>query len=347
MQTDDLDFDLPPELIAQTPAAERGASRLLHYHRADRSMAHRHFTDLPGLLKAGDLLVFNDAWVIPARFMLRKPTGGAVEGLFISQTEPRVWLVLLKNLGTVKPDMTLHFANAPDIAARVSQKLEEGQYRIEVASDEPAMRLLERLGRMPLPPYIRREKERDDRDPLDRERYQTVYAKQPGSIAAPTAGLHFTESILKGLMERGIERISVTLHVGLGTFKPVTANRLDDHVMHTEDYSIAPETAAALTRAKRDSRRIIAVGTTSARVLESQPAGNTIEPVSGQTSIFIRPPYSWKHVGALITNFHLPRSTLVALVAGMTGLDEQRRVYREAIEQRYRFFSYGDGMLIE
>jgi S-adenosylmethionine:tRNA ribosyltransferase-isomerase len=199
---------------------------------------------------------------------------------------------------------------------------------------------------MPLPPYIRRDKEADERDAADRERYQTVYARAPGAVAAPTAGLHFTPEVLAKLDGRGIERAFVTLHVGLGTFKPVTADELSEHVMHREAYTIPPETFEALNRAKRDQRRIVAVGTTTARVLESQPPGPAFEPKTAETGIFIYPPYDWKHVGALLTNFHLPRSTLIALVAGMVGLDEQRRIYRTAIEQRYRFFSYGDAMLV-
>jgi S-adenosylmethionine:tRNA ribosyltransferase-isomerase len=345
MKTDDLDFDLPADLIAQVPAAERRASRLLHYQRADRTLEHRTFSDLPELLRAGDLLVFNDARVVPARFTLQKNTGGRVEGLFLGEVEPRLWHVMLRNAGSAAAPM--RFADAPGTAARIVAKEADGSYRIAVETGEPAIVLLSRVGRMPLPPYIKRDKDHDARDDFDRQRYQTVYAKVPGAVAAPTAGLHFDEEILRRLDQLGIQRTFVTLHVGLGTFKPVESDSLAGHAMHSEAYSISSETAEALNRAKREGRRIVAVGTTSARVLESQPVEASFEPRTGSTSIFIYPPYKWKHADALITNFHLPKSTLIALVAAMVGLDEQRRMYRTAIEQRYRFFSYGDAMLIE
>jgi S-adenosylmethionine:tRNA ribosyltransferase-isomerase len=346
MRTDDLDFELPPELIAQSPAIDRAASRLLHYVRGDGSITHRTFSDLPHLLRSGDLLVFNDAQVVPARFALRKASGGRVEGLFLTEPSPGRWRVMLKNLGGGSGTM-LTFEHAPGVSAEVTVTIGAGEYELAVMTPEPALVLLSRVGRMPLPPYIRRDRDADERDAADRERYQTVYARTPGAVAAPTAGLHFTPKILAELEARGIGRAFVTLHVGLGTFKPVTANELSAHVMHHEAYTISPETADALNRAKRGQRRIVAVGTTSARVLESQPAGESFKPKSDETGIFIYPPYEWKHVGALLTNFHLPRSTLIALVAAMTGLGEQRRLYRAAIEQRYRFFSYGDAMLIE
>jgi S-adenosylmethionine:tRNA ribosyltransferase-isomerase len=345
MRTDDLDFHLPPELIAQAPAAERAESRLLHYRRDDRSIMHRRFAELPTLLRRGDLLVFNDAQVIPARFMLRKETGGLVEGLFLGQPRETRWHVLLRNLGRGGGPLT--FVGDETRTANVVRVGEGGEYEIEVDGDEPALAVLQRIGRMPLPPYIKREKGSDARDVADRERYQTVYARTPGAVAAPTAGLHFTDALMRQLEMAGVERAFVTLHVGIGTFRPVTADTLEAHDMHSEAYTISPESAAAINRAKSGGRRVIAVGTTSARVLESQPAGEPIAPRTAETAIFIYPPYEWRHVDALITNFHLPRSTLIALVAAMIGLDEQRRLYRLAIEQRYRFFSYGDGMLIE
>jgi len=345
MRTDDLDFNLPPELIAQEPAPRRSDSRLLHYRRDDRSVAHRTFSDLPALLRPGDLLVFNDARVIPARFTLRKSTGGRVEGLFLDEPRPGRWRVLLKNLG--RSTGTLAFADAPHIKATVARGGEAGEYDIDVNSEEPATVLLDRIGRMPLPPYIKRDKDHDPRDEIDRDRYQTVFARQGGAVAAPTAALHFSKELIEALQSRGVERTFVTLHVGLGTFQPVTAERLEEHRMHVESYTIDATAAAALDPAKRDGRRIIAVGTTSARVLESQSEAALFQPKSGQTAIFIFPPYRWKHVDALITNFHLPRSTLIALVAALVGLEEQRRLYAIAIEHRYRFFSYGDAMLIE
>ncbi len=344
MQTSDLDFDLPPELIAQTPADRREASRLLVYRRSVRSIEHRRFSDLPQLLEAGNVLVLNNTRVLPARFWLRKPTGGRIEGLFLDQIAPGRWRVMLRGVGKAKP--VLHLANAPEITAQVVEVLDGGEYEIAVSTAEPAAELLSRLGQMPLPPYIKRQREHDERDPLDRERYQTVYAERPGSVAAPTAGLHFTPQLFDELDRRGVQRVMVTLDVGLGTFKPVTADTLEAHVMHAERYTISPAAAEALNAAKAERRRIIAVGTTSARVLESQPADAPFAPKQDITQIFIRPGYTWKHVDALITNFHLPRSTLIALVAAMVGLDEQRRIYAEAIAQRYRFFSYGDAMIV-
>jgi S-adenosylmethionine:tRNA ribosyltransferase-isomerase len=308
---------------------------------------HRKFDELPSLLRAGDLLVFNDARVIPARFTLKKQTGGLVEGLFLSQRATGQWNVLLKNLGPVTSGTELRFTDAPEVSVRIIERGSEGQHLIQVSSDEPAIELLHRIGRMPLPPYIKRAKEHDDRDDLDRDRYQTVFSKAEGSIAAPTAGLHFTPELLQALDRAGVQRTPITLDVGLGTFKPVSADRLEDHSMHVEHYRISRDAAEALNAAKSQKRRIIAVGTTSARVLESQPEDRAFEERSDETGILISPPHRWKHVDALVTNFHLPRSTLVALVAALIGLDEQRRAYREAIEQRYRFFSYGDAMLIE
>ena len=345
MRTDDLDFHLPAELIAQAPAAERAASRLLHYRRADRSIAHRRFAELPALLRRGDLLVFNDARVVPARFTLQKETGGRVEALFLGEDRPGEWRVLLKNAG--RGDAAMRLADAPEVGVRAIERLEAGEFRLAVASGEPALVLLSRVGRMPLPPYIKRERDRDARDEADRERYQTVYARVPGAVAAPTAGLHFTDDLMRELDARGVERTFVTLHVGLGTFRPVSVATLDAHAMHAEAYTIAADAAAALNRAKAAGRRIIAVGTTSARVLESQPADAAFVERTAETSIFIYPPYAWRHVGAMITNFHLPRSTLIAMIAAMVGLEEQRRTYATAIGERYRFFSYGDAMFVE
>jgi len=344
MRTLELDFHLPAELIAQEPLGDRAASRLLHYRRADRSIAHRFFREIPSLLRTGDLLVFNDTKVLPARLILRKESGGLVEGLFLHESAPGLWRVMLKNVGRAA---ALHFVAAPQVRLQVLENHGGGEYSVKV---EPAQRVdefLVQVGRMPLPPYIRRGKESDPRDEADREHYQTVYARQAGAVAAPTAGLHFTPGLLHELEERGVNKTFVTLHVGMGTFKPVTSQTLEGHEMHEERYSISPEAAAALNRAKLQGRRIVAVGTTEARALESQTAGKSFEPGSSQTRIFIYPPYQWKHVGAMITNFHLPRSTLIAMVEALVGLEEQRRIYREAIEQRYRFFSYGDAMLVE
>ncbi len=343
MRSDDLDFLLPPELIAQSPAASRSASRLLHYQRDTKTITHRIFSDLPDLLRADDTLVFNDARVIPARFTLRKNTGGRVEGLFLNELEIGRWRVLLRDAAGARQ---FRFADDPAIEVTVLQSLEEGMFEIHVSATDPAQAILARLGRMPLPPYIKREKDRDARDDADRQSYQTVYAKNAGSVAAPTAGLHFTEAVLRQLDQRGIDRVSVTLHVGMGTFKPVSAQTLEAHAMHSERYEIDAAAAEKLNRAEAVRRRIVAVGTTAARVLESFPS-RPWEATSAETAIFIYPPYRPHRVGALLTNFHLPRSTLIALVAAFVGLEEQRRIYQIAIENRYRFFSYGDAMLID
>jgi S-adenosylmethionine:tRNA ribosyltransferase-isomerase len=349
MRVDDLDFHLPSNLIAQAPTAERPAARLLHYRRDDRSITHRQFSDIVDLLRPGDLLVMNNTRVLPARFMLIKSTGGRVEGLFVREQAIGQWEALLRNASPVTG--TSHYElvadDAPPLAVTIESSLGSGQFVLNVATDQPATAVLSRYGRMPLPPYIRREKQRDERDEADRNRYQTVYAASGTSVAAPTAGLHFDDALLGRLKARGVLQTFVTLEVGMGTFKPVEVNELADHKMHVERYTIPLEAAAAVNAAKAEGRRVIAVGTTSARVLESQSASAPIEPWSGETGIFIYPPYSWRFVDALITNFHLPRSTLIALVAAFVGLDEQRRMYAEAIAQRYRFFSYGDSSFLE
>jgi S-adenosylmethionine:tRNA ribosyltransferase-isomerase len=344
MRADDLDFFLPPELIAQSPPEQRGLSRLLHYQKSDRSISHRMFPDLPCLLRPDDLLVFNDAKVIPARFTLRKITGGRVEGLFLHEIGVGRWRVMLRDAAGATQ---LHFADEPAMGVKVISVVGDGEYEIDITSAESASSILARLGRMPLPPYIKRGKDRDVRDEADKQSYQTVYASAAGSVAAPTAGLHFTQSLLNQLDETGIERCTVTLHVGLGTFKPISTDTLEAHRMHTERFEISATAAEKINRAQATNRRIVAIGTTSARVLESLPADVPVQSAIGETAIFIYPPYRWKRVGPLVTNFHLPRSTLIALVAARVGLDEQRRIYQSAIENRYRFFSYGDAMFID
>ncbi len=344
MLTDDLDFELPPDLIAQAPAPDRSGARLLHYRRADGAIAHRHITDLPAILRAGDLLVFNDSRVLPARFALRKASGGLVEGLFLTEIAPGQWRVLLRNLGN-PTDRPMRFEGI-EVTAHITASFGAGEHELAVDAGMSAHDLLEIIGRMPLPPYIKRSRFADPRDEVDRQRYQTVYAVKAGSVAAPTAGLHFDEQLLTQLIAAGIERTFVTLDVGMGTFKTVSAGDLKDHDMHAERYSISPTAAEAINHARAAGRRIIAVGTTACRVLESQPEG-TIKPHAGETRVFIYPPYRWKHVDGLLTNFHLPRSTLIALVAAMVGLQTQRSLYAVAIDERYRFFSYGDAMLLE
>lgn len=347
MKTDDLDFVLPPELIAQHPPAVRSASRLLHYVRATGRLDHRRFSDLPSLLRAGDVLVFNNARVLPARFALRKDTGGRLEGLFLHELSPGTWRVLLRDAGKLPLQTSIAFAEDAALRLTLLNRNDGGEYDVAVSSEAPAHDVLGRVGRMPLPPYIRRDRTADAADDADRERYQTVYAQAPGSVAAPTAGLHFDDAVLRSLDAMGITRVMVTLHVGMGTFKPVMADELSQHAMHTERWEIDTTTAEMLNETSRQQRRIVAVGTTSARVLESHARATPWQAGTGETSIFIYPPYTWNYVGALLTNFHLPRSTLVGLVAGFVGLDEQRRIYAEAIANSYRFFSYGDAMFLE
>ena len=322
----------------------RSDSRLLHFCRADRTIAHRQFTDLPSLLHPGDLLVLNDARVIPARFDLLKPTGGKVEGLFLEEHAPGQWDVLLRDLGKAAIGTELTFAADPSVKLQLNASQGEGAWQVRVTRlQTDAMAFLDRVGRMPLPPYIRRNRsDAPDLADLDRDRYQTVYAAQPGSVAAPTAGLHFTPEVVDACRRAGV---AITLHVGLGTFKPITSDDLDNHQMHFERYDISPAAADTLNAAKSAGRRIVAVGTTAARVLESQ--GNEFFPRQDRTNLFIRPPYQWKHAGALLTNFHLPRSTLIALVAAFVGLENQREIYQQAIAHRYRFFSYGDTSFLE
>jgi S-adenosylmethionine:tRNA ribosyltransferase-isomerase len=340
MRTDDLDFLLPPELIAQEPAGRRSAARLMTWTGGE--VGHRHVSDLPALLRAGDLLVLNDTRVRPARFACRKPTGGVVEGLWLADLGPGEWRVLLKNPGPVRPEVGFEVVGDPAAKLFVLGKLEQG-YRVRVEADGE---VLASAGRMPLPPYIKRGKTADARDDVDRERYQTVFGQgAAASVAAPTAGLHFDDELLQQLDDAGVRRTTITLEVGAGTFAPVTADDLDDHAMHTEQWHLPPAAAEAINGTKRDGRRIVCVGTTSCRTLESQPPGE-VRPGSGETSLLIQPPYEPKHVDVLLTNFHLPRSTLIALVDGLIGTPTRRRLYDEAISEKYRFFSYGDAMLL-
>ena len=344
MRTDELDFHLPSDLIAQEPAPERSLARMLRYDRATRNISHNRVSDLPDLLRPGDLLVFNDTRVLPARIALRKPTGGLVQGLYLDGEGTR-WRLLLKNLGPIDPAAPLTFDAEPDATLRVLAKRGDDGYDAECS--HAATDLLPRVGRMPLPPYIKRGRTNDLRDAEDRERYQTVLASNAArSVAVPTAALHFDYALLQRLADNGVATTTLTLTVGLGTFKPVVADDLDDHPMHRERWWIPPAAADAVNAAKADGRRVIAIGTTVCRTLEAQPHGGLM-PGEGETDLLIRPPYRFHHVDALLTNFHLPRSTLIALVDALIGTEERRRAYAEAITNRYRFFSYGDCMLVE
>jgi len=356
LETSDFDYPLDPDLIAQEPAARRDESRLMVLcRRTGRTTLHR-FAELPSLLREDDLLVVNDTRVIPARFFCRRASGGAIEGLFLRERTtadpPPGWLCLLRGAGRCRIGERLELVGGESVELELVEKHRQGQWLLRPAPPAAAAELLAKAGRTPLPPYIRRQPEHHDE--ADRDRYQTIYAVADGAVAAPTAGLHFTPEVLSGLSARGIETKAVTLHVGLGTFAPVKVQELADHPMHSEWYEMPPATAEAVNAARRDRRRVVAVGTTSVRVLETMatPDGR-VRPGSGWTDIFIHPPAEFRAVDALITNFHLPRSTLLMLVAafcspgGTDGIETIRAAYARAADERFRFFSYGDAMLIE
>ena len=352
LKTSDFDYPLDPDLIAQAPAERRDASRLMVLHRCGGSVRHHVFTELPDLLCEGDVLVINDTRVIPARFFCRRRTGGKVEGLFCRETQTGCWEVLLKKAGRCKIGEKLQLERADGVDLVLREDMGNGRWNLAVSPPAPAEDILGQVGATPLPPYIRRMDR--EQDAADRERYQTIYADRPGAVAAPTAGLHFTEELFDGLARRGVETIRVTLHVGLGTFSPVKAERVADHGMHGECYDLSAEAADKLNTARGQGRRIIAVGTTSVRVLETAVTdAGTFEPTCGWTDIFLYPPADFRAVDALITNFHLPRSTLLMLVAAFCspgkadGLRIILDAYAQACRLRYRFYSYGDAMLIE
>jgi len=361
-----LDYDLPPELIAQQPIERRDRARLLVVDRATQSFADATVADLPRFLKPNDLLVLNNTRVIPARFTARRATGAVIPGLFLSESSPRQWLVMLERSRRLRIGESLQLTDPHGLTTatlRLTESIGEGRWRGSVDTDLTAAELLDRIGHAPLPPYIHRDTEPSNIETHDRERYQTVYASVLGAVAAPTAGLHFTPELLDRLRAAGIETAYLTLHVGLGTFKPISANDLSQHVMHEEHYHLSHETAEAVLSCRERGGRIVAVGTTTVRVLESTSGGChgqaqlarandatgrdiTLRPGYGSTNIFIYPPYQFRAVDALMTNFHLPRSTLLALVMACAGIELTRQAYAHAIERRYRFYSYGDAMLI-
>jgi S-adenosylmethionine:tRNA ribosyltransferase-isomerase len=348
MQTSDFDYDLPPELIAQEPAVQRDASRLLVVQRATGTFEHRQFSDLPGLLRTGDLLVLNDTRVMPARIFGRKPTGGKIELLLLEERAPNEWEALLRTGSSrPQPGTVLTLADGSAQATLLTMG-EQGRVTIRITSALSVPELLERYGLPPLPPYIQRSAVSSQQSAKDRERYQTVFARTLGAVAAPTAGLHFTPELFQTLETRDIHRAFVTLHVGLGTFRPVTAERAEDHHMEAERYGVPPETAACIETTRRAGGRIIGVGSTSVRTLETVAAEHDgrIVAAEGRTRLFILPPYRFHAVDALITNFHLPRSTLLMMISAFAGRELIQCAYAEAIRERYRFYSYGDAMLI-
>ncbi len=352
MKTEDLHYTLPEELIAQHPALDRTGSRLLVLDRHRSDLADRQFTDLVDYLHAGDLLVLNNTRVLPARFFARRVSGARLEGLFIAATSPDNWEVMLKNARKLKPGETFLIQppdGAPEREAVFLHPQDNGHYRVRVPGCTDPVKTLAQVGYAPLPPYIKRSADtRQARQ--DRERYQTVFAETNGAVAAPTAGLHFSTALLTDLRNQGIETATVTLHVGIGTFKPVTVANLEDHAIHAEEIRIDETCVEAVNAAKRAKQRIIAVGTTSTRALESaavQVNGEwQLQTASGPTRLFITPGYEFKIIDALITNFHLPQSTLIALVGALAGLDRIKAAYEHAVQERYRFYSYGDAMLI-
>ncbi|MCP5521491.1 MAG: tRNA preQ1(34) S-adenosylmethionine ribosyltransferase-isomerase QueA [Verrucomicrobiales bacterium] len=354
MRIEDFDYELPPERIAQHPAEHRDASRLLVLQRQDGQVVHRRFADFADYPGPGDVLVLNNSRVIAARLRGRKlPEGGQVEILLSEPVGRNDWWVMLRPGKRVRPGTCLEFQRGgAAITATVREKNREGHCRLEFAGPADVLDRLDELGEVPLPPYIERTAAPSDRD---RERYQTVFAQPPGSVAAPTAGLHFTTEFLDRLRVRGVEVRFVTLHVGLGTFAPVKAERVEDHVMHEEYGELPAETATCIGAAKAAGRRVFAVGTTSLRVLESAAraqAGRPLEAWSGHTRLFVHPPAGFAVVDALLTNFHLPRSTLLLLVSAFaapgrtSGRQRVLAAYAEAVREGYRFFSYGDAMLI-
>ena len=372
LEISDFDYDLPPDRIAQEPARPRDASRLLVLDRQSGAVTHHRFRELPDLLAPGDLVVLNDTRVLPAAFTACRASGARIEGCFLRTLEGGLWEVLLAGRGRLRRGEALALIVRPgfappragyagakpggsrraDAADAVHAEIElvgrgdGGTWHVRPPVGVEAVALLARFGRPPLPPYIRRDGPAAAVAATDREDYQTVYARRDGAVAAPTAGLHFTPQVFERLQARGIERAMITLHVGLGTFQPVRARRLADHRMHEEYFEIGADAAERIHRARAAGRRIVAVGTTTVRALETAAGEGNLRAMRGWTRLFIRPPYEFIITGALVTNFHLPRTTLLALVAALAGRERVLAAYEEAIRAGYRFYSYGDAMLI-
>ena len=340
MKKSDFYFDLPEELIAQTPIEQRDHARLLHLDKKTGTIEHRHFYEITDYLHPGDCLVLNDSRVLPARLIGTRPTGGSVELVLLRDLGAGNWECLSRPGRKTRPGAELSFGNG-ELKATVIDVIEGGNRIVHFQYEGIFLEVLERLGKMPLPPYIKEELQ-------DAERYQTVYSRELGSAAAPTAGLHFTKELLRRIEEQGVKVCYVTLHVGLGTFRPVKEEDIEDHPMHAEFCMVPEETARIVTETKRNGGKIVAVGTTSCRTLESFSASDgSLQACSGWTDIFIYPGYTFKCIDSLITNFHLPESTLIMLVSALAGRENILNAYQEAIRERYKFFSFGDAMFIE
>lgn len=356
MKIERLQFDLPHELIAQQPVDIRSDSRLLVLNRFSTELTDSRFNRIAEFFTPGDCLVLNDTKVLQARFFARRPrlllsqdsSGGKLEGLFLTEPEPGQWLVLLKGSAKIKKNQHIYLkdrAGRDFCQAILVSKSAGGTCRLKLQTNQNLETILDRIGFPPLPPYIKRSDD-PDQAAMDSPRYQTVFAKEPGAVAAPTAGLHFTTELIKQLRAADVLFAYLTLHVGPATFKPIAAENIEQYQIQQEQFSIDAENAGIINAAKEKGRRIVAVGTTTVRALETAAAASGIEPAVGQTTLFIKPGYEFKIVDAMVTNFHLPKSTLLALVAAFAGLDNILTAYRHAIEKRYRFYSYGDAMLI-
>ena len=340
MKTSDFFYELPPELIAQTPLADRASSRLLVLGKTDGTIEHKHFYDIIDYLSAGDCLVLNDTRVLPARLIGEKVgTGARVEFLLLNRKSEREWEVILKPGKKCKPGVKVSFGGGK-LIAEIKETVNDGNRIVSFEYDGLFENVLDELGEMPLPPYITTKL-------ADRDRYQTVYSRHTGSAAAPTAGLHFTPELLEQIEAKGVHIAYVTLHVGLGTFRPVKVDDVENHKMHSEFYTITADTARIINEARQNGGRVISVGTTSTRVLETVASTDgTVSEASGWTDIFIYPPYRFKCVNCLITNFHLPESTLLMLVSAISSKEIIMKAYAEAVKEKYRFFSFGDAMFI-
>jgi S-adenosylmethionine:tRNA ribosyltransferase-isomerase len=348
MKTDELNYYLPAELIAQQPVGVRSDSKLLVFNRSSGELIDSTFSRIGDFLLRGDCLVFNDTKVLPARFFGERGSGGKLEALFLAERSPGVWEVMLKGSRKVRQGEIICLKDKTKnnfCEAEILDKESEGGCQLKIKTDANVETILEKIGFPPLPPYIKRGRDQSQAA-IDKLRYQTVYARHTGAVAAPTAGLHFTDELIEQLKQTGIHFAYITLHIGEGTFKPITTDNIEEHKIHQEQFRIDEKNAQIVNATRKKGGRIIAVGTTSVRVLETIASGSAVKAATGATELFIKPGYKFKMVDAMVTNFHLPKSTLLALVAAFAGLENILAAYQHAIEKRYRFYSYGDAMLI-